>query len=105
MSACLIFTPLATAEIVEAYAWYDQPNIDKAEDFLADLERVERFIRLNPALYPRWRARFIGPTWAASLTRCSMSSTVRRSACCRASNSGVIPSQRCKAPLEIRLHG
>ncbi|MFT3819097.1 MAG: type II toxin-antitoxin system RelE/ParE family toxin [Rubrivivax sp.] len=53
MSARLVFRPLAAAEIAEAYAWYDQPGINKADDFMAELERVERFIRLNPALYPR----------------------------------------------------
>ena len=53
MSAVLVFKPLAEAEIAEAYAWYAQPEIDKGRDFIADLERVERFIRMNPLLYPR----------------------------------------------------
>ena len=53
MSAVLVFKPLAEAEIAEAFAWYAQPEIDKGRDFIADLERVERFIRMNPLLYPR----------------------------------------------------
>jgi len=53
MSALLVFKPLAAAEIAEAYAWYAQPEIDKGHDFIADLERVERFIRMNPSLYPQ----------------------------------------------------
>ena len=53
MTAVLVFKPLAEAEIAEAFAWYAQPEIDKGRDFIADLERVERFIRMNPSLYPR----------------------------------------------------
>ena len=53
MSPALVFKPLAEAEIAEAYAWYAQPEIDVGRDFIADLERVERFIRMNPLLYPR----------------------------------------------------
>ena len=52
MSAVLVFKQLAEAEIAEAFAWYAQPEIDKGRDFIADLERVERFIRMNPSLYP-----------------------------------------------------
>lgn len=53
MTAALIFKPLAEAEIAQAYAWYAQPEIGKGVAFLDDLARVERFIRLNPLLYPR----------------------------------------------------
>ncbi len=53
MTASLIFKPLAEAEIAEAFAWYDKPDIGMGHDFLNELERVERFIRMNPLLYPR----------------------------------------------------
>jgi len=52
MSFSLVFKPRAEAEIAEAFAWYDQPTILQGEAFFAELERVERFIRLNPLLYP-----------------------------------------------------
>ena len=52
MTSVLVFKPLAEAEIAEAFTWYAQPEIDKGRDFIADLERVERFIRMNPSLYP-----------------------------------------------------
>ena len=53
MSYTLVFKPLAAAEIEAAYAWYSQPEIDKGAEFLDELERIERFLRLNPLLYPR----------------------------------------------------
>lgn len=53
MIARLAFKRLAEAEIAEAFAWYDQDDIGKGAAFLAELERVERFIRLNPQLYPK----------------------------------------------------
>ncbi|HOB93795.1 MAG TPA: type II toxin-antitoxin system RelE/ParE family toxin [Aquabacterium sp.] len=53
MIARLEFKRLAEAEIAEAFAWYDQDGIGKGAAFLAELERVERFIRLNPRLYPK----------------------------------------------------
>ena len=49
----LEFKRLAEAEIAEAFAWYDQDGIENGAAFLAELERVERFIRLNPLLYPK----------------------------------------------------
>ncbi|MEO3693537.1 type II toxin-antitoxin system RelE/ParE family toxin [Roseateles paludis] len=52
MSFRLVFKPRAAAELAEAFAWYDQPTIRQGEAFFAELERVERFIRLNPLLYP-----------------------------------------------------
>ncbi|MDP1692065.1 MAG: type II toxin-antitoxin system RelE/ParE family toxin [Burkholderiaceae bacterium] len=52
MTIRLVFKPLAEAEIAEAFAWYAQPKIAQGEAFLAELGRVERFIRLNPLLYP-----------------------------------------------------
>lgn len=52
MSFSLVFKPRAEAEITKAFAWYDQPTIRQGEAFFAELERVERFIRLNPLLYP-----------------------------------------------------
>ena len=52
MSFSLIFKPRAAEEIAEAFEWYDQPTIQQGESFIAELERVERFIRLNPLLYP-----------------------------------------------------
>jgi plasmid stabilization system protein ParE len=52
MSFQLLFKPRAEAEIADAFAWYDQPTIRQGEVFLSELERVERFIRLNPLLYP-----------------------------------------------------
>jgi len=52
MSFSLVFKPRAETEIAEAFAWYDQPTIMQGETFFAELERVERFIRLNPLLYP-----------------------------------------------------
>jgi plasmid stabilization system protein ParE len=51
--ARLEFKRLAEAEIAEAFAWYNQDGIEKGAAFLAELERVERFIRLNPLLYPK----------------------------------------------------
>lgn len=53
MTVRLVFKPLAEAEIVEAFAWYSQPDINQGAGLLAELERVERFIRLNPLLYPQ----------------------------------------------------
>lgn len=53
MTVRLKFKRLAEAEIAEAFAWYDQDGIDQGRAFLAELERVERFIRLNPLLYPK----------------------------------------------------
>jgi plasmid stabilization system protein ParE len=52
MTIRLVFKPLAEAEIAEAFAWYAQPEIGQGEAFIDELERVERFIRLNPLLYP-----------------------------------------------------
>ncbi|KQW50014.1 MULTISPECIES: type II toxin-antitoxin system RelE/ParE family toxin [unclassified Roseateles] len=52
MSFSLEFKPRAEAEIADAFEWYEQPTIRQGEAFLAELERVERFIRLNPQLYP-----------------------------------------------------
>jgi len=49
----LEYKRLAEAEIAEAFAWYDQDGIGQGLAFFAELERVERFIRLNPLLYPR----------------------------------------------------
>ena len=49
----LEFKRLAEAEIAEAFDWYDQDGIENGAAFLAELERVERFIRLNPLLYPK----------------------------------------------------
>lgn len=48
-----MFKRLAEAEIAEAFAWYDQSGIDQGRAFLVELERVERFVRLNPLLYPK----------------------------------------------------
>lgn len=53
MSFGLVFKRLAEAEIAEAFAWYDQRGIDQGRAFLAELERVERFVKLNPLLYPK----------------------------------------------------
>lgn len=53
MSFTLIFKPLAEAEVAEAFAWYSQPDIGMGAEFLDELERIERFIRFNPLLYPR----------------------------------------------------
>lgn len=53
MTVRLVFKPLAEAEIAEAFAWYSQPDINQGAGLLAELERVERFIRLNPLLYPQ----------------------------------------------------
>lgn len=53
MIASLVFKRLAAAEIAEAFAWYDQDHIGQGAAFLAELERVQRFIQLNPRLYPR----------------------------------------------------
>ena len=53
MSYTLSFTPLAEAEIAEAFAWYSKPDIGMGTAFLDELERIERFIRFNPLLYPR----------------------------------------------------
>jgi len=53
MTFALVFKRLAEAEIAEAFAWYEQPGIGQGVTFLAELERVERFIRMNPRLYPR----------------------------------------------------
>ena len=56
MSFTLIFKPLAEAEVAEAFAWYSQPDIGMGVEFLDELERIERFIRFNPLLYPRVEA-------------------------------------------------
>ncbi|HKX42606.1 MAG TPA: type II toxin-antitoxin system RelE/ParE family toxin, partial [Burkholderiaceae bacterium] len=56
MSFTLVFKPLATAEIEEAYSWYSQAEIGKGAEFLNELARIEYFIRLNPLLYPRVEA-------------------------------------------------
>lgn len=56
MSFTLIFKPLAEAEVAEAFAWYSQPDIGMGGEFLDELERIERFIRFNPLLYPRVEA-------------------------------------------------
>ena len=53
MSFGLVFKRLAEAEIAEAFAWYDRRGIDQGRAFLAELERVERFVKLNPLLYPK----------------------------------------------------
>lgn len=53
MSFGLVFKRLAETEIAEAFAWYDQNEIDQGSAFLVELERVERFVRLNPLLYPK----------------------------------------------------
>jgi len=53
MSFTLVFKPLAEAEIAEAFAWYSQPEIGMGTEFLDELERIERFVRFNPLLYPR----------------------------------------------------
>ena len=53
MSFGLVFKRLAEAEIAEAFAWYDQNEIVQGSAFLVELERVERFVRLNPLLYPK----------------------------------------------------
>ena len=47
-----MFKPLAEAEVAEAFAWYSQPDIGMGAEFLDELERIERFIRFNPLLYP-----------------------------------------------------
>jgi plasmid stabilization system protein ParE len=52
MSFSLVFKPRAAVEVAEAFAWYDQASIGQGEAFFAELARVERFIRLNPLLYP-----------------------------------------------------
>lgn len=52
MSFTLIVKPLAEAEVAEAFAWYSQPDIGMGAEFLDELERIERFIRFNPLLYP-----------------------------------------------------
>ena len=52
MSFTLMFKPLAEAEVAEAFAWYSQPDIGMGAEFLDELERIERFIRFNPLLYP-----------------------------------------------------
>lgn len=52
MSFRLLFKPRARAEVAAAFAWYEQPRIQQGDAFLAELERVERFICLNPLLYP-----------------------------------------------------
>jgi len=49
----LVFKRLAEAEIAEVFAWYDQNGLDQGRAFLVELERVERFVRLNPLLYPK----------------------------------------------------
>ena len=64
MSFGLVFKRLAEAEIAEAFAWYDQNEIVQGSAFLVELERVERFVRLNPLLYPKvegeaWRRRAV----------------------------------------------
>ena len=56
MSYTLSFKPLAEAEIAEAFAWYSKPDIGMGTAFLDELERIERFIRFNPLLYPRVEA-------------------------------------------------
>lgn len=56
MSFTLTFKPLAEAEVSEAFAWYSQPDIGMGGELLDELERIERFIRFNPLLYPRVEA-------------------------------------------------
>lgn len=53
MSFGLVFKRLAEAEIAEVFAWYDQNGLDQGRAFLVELERVERFVRLNPLLYAK----------------------------------------------------
>lgn len=52
MNYRLVFKRRAQTEIAEAFAWYEQDSIAMGSAFLAELDRVERFIRLNPQLYP-----------------------------------------------------
>lgn len=73
MSFSLEFKPRAEAEIADAFEWYDQPAVRQGEAFLAEPERVEQFIRLNPLLYPRSIRPSTGPTCAASASGISRS--------------------------------
>lgn len=43
----------AAAEVVNAIAWYAQPEINQASAFLRELERTEAHLATNPELYQR----------------------------------------------------
>ena len=43
----------AAAEVEAASARYAQPEINKAPEFVKDLERTESYLRTQPALYQR----------------------------------------------------
>lgn len=52
MTFQIVYKPLAQVEAAEAFAWYDKPEINMGDDFLADLERIDGFVTENPWLYP-----------------------------------------------------
>ncbi|WP_367846480.1 hypothetical protein [Rhodoferax sp. WC2427] len=43
---------MAQLEVAEAFQWYGQSHIKMGEDFLAELERTDRFLARNPYLCP-----------------------------------------------------
>ena len=52
MSYRIVYKSLAQIEVGEAYAWYADPKIKRGDSFLAELERTDNFLAINPYLYP-----------------------------------------------------
>jgi len=47
------YKPAASAEIVNAIRWYDQPHINQAASFVREIERTETHLTSRPELYQR----------------------------------------------------
>jgi toxin ParE1/3/4 len=48
----IVYKQLAQIEVAEAYAWYADPQINMGDSFLAELERADNYLAINPYLYP-----------------------------------------------------